>query len=58
MPRRYRISIRFIKRDHGSGKLTWRIASATDHGAKVCIRRVSNKLAKRLLYAGSSVKAY
>ncbi len=57
MNKRMRMSKRFIKGDNGGPKPTWRMATEFDHGVSA-IRKLSNKLSKKLWLSGSSIKAY
>jgi hypothetical protein len=52
------MSKRFIKKDFGSGKETWRMAGEFDASSNSTIRRLSNKLSKKLWTSGSSIKCY
>lgn len=52
------MSKRFVKSDNGGPKETWRIAGEFSRGDKFAIRRLSNKLSKKLWLSGSSIKAY
>lgn len=53
-----RISVRFIKKDWGSGRHTWRMAKPKDWSPVSAIRKTNRKLSKKLMFAGSSIKAY
>lgn len=53
-----RISVRYIKKDWGSGKHTWRMAKPTDWSPVTAIRKANHKLSKKLIFAGSSIKSY
>lgn len=65
MQRYQRVFVRYIKRDWGSGRKTWRLAP--DHWNhkvykgpyEITLRRIRNKDCKgKLWFKGNSIKAY
>lgn len=58
---RHTVSTRFIKRDWGSGRPSWRKATPTTHHRDIiatAIRRLSNRRTKVAWFNGSSIKCY
>ena len=51
--------ILYVKKDWGSGRMTWRVSDGHYTRARTALRKVTNrKLRERLMLNGSSLKAY
>lgn len=55
---KHKISTRFIKKDWGGGRKTWRRASMFDYSPVTAIRPLTNKQAKKAVLMGFGLKAY